>query len=66
MSTAAGLLGLGIGQTAMRFVPAHLERGEYGDALRLVRLGGIILRAVEGGALNPFRLGPIPMSRMVR
>lgn len=50
MGTAAGLLGLGIGQTATRFVPAHLERGEYGDALILIRHGGIILLAVGGTA----------------
>ena len=50
MSTAAGLLGLGIGQTAMRFLPAHLERGEHEDALRLVRMGAIILLGVGAGA----------------
>jgi O-antigen/teichoic acid export membrane protein len=50
VGTAVGLLGLGIGQTATRFLPAHLERGEYGDALGLVRFGGIILLAVGGTA----------------
>ena len=50
MATVAALLGLGIGQTVIRFVPAHVERGEYGNALGLVRLGGIILLTVGAAA----------------
>lgn len=46
VATVAALLDLGIGSAAIRFVPAHLERGEYSSALGLLRLGGAILLAV--------------------
>lgn len=46
VGTAAGLLGLGIGPTVMRFLPAHLAQGDYGNARALIRLGGLVLLAV--------------------
>lgn len=50
VGTAAGLLGLGIGQTATRFIPAHVARGEHAQAFGLVRLGGTILLVVGASA----------------
>ena len=50
MGTATGLVGLGIGQTIVRFLPAHVERGEYGSVLGLLRMGGLIVLVVGGGA----------------
>ncbi|HEV2630183.1 MAG TPA: oligosaccharide flippase family protein [Pseudolabrys sp.] len=45
-ASAAGFLGFGIAPTAMRFLPAHLERAEYGEARGLVRIGGPLLAAI--------------------
>jgi O-antigen/teichoic acid export membrane protein len=50
MATAAGLLGLGVGETVVRFLPAHLERREYGNALGLLRFGASVLFAVGAAA----------------
>jgi O-antigen/teichoic acid export membrane protein len=49
MATAAGVLGLGVGMTVMRFVPEHLARHEYGEAVGLIR--GCALVVVATGAL---------------
>jgi len=49
VATATSFLGLGIAQTTVRFIPMHLERGEYGEARALVRQGALLLLAV--GAL---------------
>ncbi len=49
MATAAGLLGLGVGVTVMRFVPEHLARHEYGEAVGLIRGSALVL--VATGAL---------------
>lgn len=49
MATAAGLLGLGVGMTVMRFVPEHLARHEYGEAVGLIRGSALVL--VATGAL---------------
>jgi O-antigen/teichoic acid export membrane protein len=38
VNTANGFLGLGLAQTAVRYVPHHLERREHGDVRRLLRL----------------------------
>ncbi len=46
VATAAALLDIGIGPTAIRFIPGHLQRHEYGSTLGLIRLGGSILLAV--------------------
>ena len=51
VATAAGLLGLGIGQTTLRFVPAHVQRGEYGHVLTLIRIGALSLLLAGGLAL---------------
>lgn len=49
MATAAGVLGLGVGMTVMRFVPEHLARHEYGEAVGLIRGSALVL--VTTGAL---------------
>jgi O-antigen/teichoic acid export membrane protein len=54
MVMAAGVLNLGVSQTVIRFIPAHLERKEYGAIRMLLRTGVLILlvAAVAGyGAL---------------
>jgi len=43
-------LSFGAPQAALRFLPAHVERGEYGAARRLVRKGAIFLIASSGTA----------------
>ncbi len=48
MATASGLLGLGVGMTVMRFVPEHLARREYGQAVGLVRGSALLLFATGG------------------
>ena len=48
--TAGSLLGLGIGSTATRFLPAHLAQGDYANARALIRLGVLILLAVGSAA----------------
>jgi O-antigen/teichoic acid export membrane protein len=48
MMVAAGLLGLGVGAAVMRFVPQHLARGEYGEAIGLVRVSAATLCAIGG------------------
>lgn len=45
-ASAAGFLGFGIAPTAMRFLPAHLERSEYSEVRGLLRIGGPLLAAV--------------------
>ncbi|HVZ53581.1 MAG TPA: oligosaccharide flippase family protein, partial [Pseudolabrys sp.] len=45
-ATAASFLGFGIAPAAMRFLPAHLERGEYGEVRGLVRSGGALIAMV--------------------
>lgn len=46
---AAGvLLGLGIGNTAVRFLPAHLRLGEFGLAKGLIRQGLLLLSIIGG------------------
>ena len=49
MVFVSGLMAFGIGQTVMRFVPEHLARQEFGEAVGLVRGGGLLLLAA--GAL---------------
>lgn len=46
--TASGLVGFGVAQTTLRFVPAHLENCEYAAVRRLLRTGAIILMSVGG------------------
>ena len=48
MMVAAGLLGLGVGATVLRFVPQHLARGEYGEAIGLVWASAALLCAIGG------------------
>ncbi len=48
ISTANGLLSFGIAPTAVRFIPAHLEKGEYGAVRRLLALGAAILLTAGG------------------
>jgi O-antigen/teichoic acid export membrane protein len=48
VGTAVGLLGFGIGQTTLRFVPAHFQRGEYGHVLALIRIGVLTLLMAGG------------------
>src|SRR5271166_1230170 len=44
--TANGFLNFGLAPTAVRFIPAHLERREYGAVRQLLRLGAAILISV--------------------
>ncbi len=44
--TIGGLLGLGISQTLVRFIPVHLEHREYGKIRALVGTGSLILLCV--------------------
>jgi len=46
LGAAGVLLGLGIGQTAVRFLPAHIRRNEVGYATGLVRNGLVFLLAI--------------------
>lgn len=43
VALATGLLGLGIAQTALRFVPHHLARGENGAVFSLIRTGFLVV-----------------------
>lgn len=54
--TANGFLNLGVAPTMVRFIPAHLERREYGAVRRLLRLGAVILLAVGGISYGLFLL----------
>jgi O-antigen/teichoic acid export membrane protein len=46
IATASSLLGFGIAQTAVRFLPFHIERREYSSARTLVHLGTFIMLGV--------------------
>ena len=46
--TAAGFLGFGVAQTAVRFLPEHLANNEYKNLRYLLRLGVIMLSVVGG------------------
>src|SRR3954467_13962722 len=46
VGTITGLFGFGIGQTAARFVPAHLGANEFGSLRGLIRLGTLVLLAI--------------------
>ena len=48
MATASGLLGFGVGMTVLRFVPEHLARCEYGEAVGLIRGSTLLLFATSG------------------
>lgn len=48
--TISGLLTLGIAPTAVRFIPEHLARGEYGDVRRLM-LGATLILMTVGAAV---------------
>ena len=48
MSTASGLLGFGVAMTVVRFLPEHLGRREYGEAVGLIRIGALFLFATSG------------------
>jgi O-antigen/teichoic acid export membrane protein len=48
MSTASGLLGFGVGMTVVRFLPEHLARREYGEAVGLIRISALFLFATSG------------------
>src|SRR5262249_54941162 len=48
MATASGLLGFGVGTTVLRFVPEHLARREYGEAVGLIRGSTLLLFATSG------------------
>lgn len=52
MSMAAGLLALGIAPTLVKFIPAHLERGEHTAIRRLVMRGVVALLAAGGIAFG--------------
>ncbi len=54
--TANGFLNLGVAPTMVRFIPAYLERREYGAVRRLLRLGAVILLAVGGISYGLFLL----------
>jgi O-antigen/teichoic acid export membrane protein len=53
MVMVAGVLNLGVSQTVIRFIPAHLERREYGAIRMLLRTGVLVLliAAVAGYAV---------------
>ena len=67
MSTAAGFLGLGVGITVMRFVPEHLARREFGEAVGLIR-GSAFLVFVTGGLAYgvPAAFTPVDWHILVR
>src|SRR5262249_13298963 len=44
----SGLLGFGVGTTVLRFVPEHLARREYGEAVGLIRGSTLLLFATSG------------------
>src|SRR6516225_12317484 len=48
MSTASGLLGFGVAMTVVRFLPEHLGRREYGEAVGLIRIAALFLFATSG------------------
>lgn len=48
MSMAAGFIAFGLAPTLVKFIPAHLERGEHAAIRRLVTLGATILLAAGG------------------
>jgi O-antigen/teichoic acid export membrane protein len=48
VATITGLAGLGIGQTVVRYLPAHLDRGEYDNVVGLLYSGGLIVLVVGG------------------
>src|SRR6516165_6247743 len=48
MNTASGLLGFGVAMTVVRFVPEHLARREYGEAVGLIRVSALFLFAISG------------------
>lgn len=48
VNTANGFVNFGAAQTAVRYVPAHLEKREYGHVRRLIKLGVALLLAVGG------------------
>jgi O-antigen/teichoic acid export membrane protein len=43
MALIAGLLGFGIAQSLVKFIPGHLERGEFASVRNLLKLGFYIL-----------------------
>jgi O-antigen/teichoic acid export membrane protein len=45
-ATVAGLLGLGLAPTAVRFIPQYLEHGAYNALRQLLRLGLVLLLAM--------------------
>ena len=50
VATISGFLGLGIAQTAVRFIPFHLAQKEYASIREIVRIGALVLTAVGSGA----------------
>jgi O-antigen/teichoic acid export membrane protein len=59
VNTAHGFLNFGLAQTVVRFVPAHLEKGEYAQARRLLRVSSVLLLMV-GGLAYAFLLIVLP------
>src|SRR6476469_4613824 len=50
MATVSGLLGLGVAQTVVRFIPTYLEKHEYRRIRRLLLLSALLLGAVGATA----------------
>jgi len=59
VNTAHGFLNFGLAQTVVRFVPAHLENGEYAQARRLVKVSSLLL-LVAGALAYAFLLIMLP------
>jgi O-antigen/teichoic acid export membrane protein len=64
VNTASGLLSFGVASTALRFIPAHLEKSEYGDVRRLLRFAVFLLLSV-GVAAYPAMLLVFPLAERV-
>jgi O-antigen/teichoic acid export membrane protein len=64
VNLVAGLLAFGLAPTVVKFIPAHLERQEYGELRRLV-LKSIVILAVAGLAAYGFVLLSLPLAAVV-